>query len=295
MTLRSMTGFARADGHHGPVNWTVEVKSVNGRSLDVRFRAPPGFDGLEAAVRQGAARRFQRGNIQVGLQARRPEAIAEIRLNEKALAEVVTAAKRAATLIEAEPPRIEGLIAIRGVLEIVEATETEMIAAERNRLMVASLEEALDGLLRARAAEGARLQSILLDQVGRIDALAQEADKSPSRAPEAARQRLKEQVGRLLADFAALDQARLYQEAALIAARADVEEEIGRLQSHVAATRALLHKGGAVGRELDFLAQEMNREANTLCSKSNAADITRIGLGLKVVIDQFKEQVQNIE
>jgi uncharacterized protein (TIGR00255 family) len=295
MTLKSMTGFARADGGCGAMSWSIEARSVNGRNLDVRFRGPSGLEGLDAQVRQLAAKRFQRGNLQISLSVRRGESVQQVRLNEQALRDAAAAVARARAIVNGEPPRLDMLLAIKGVLEIVDTAETPGEAAKRAAALTESLERVLEELDKARAAEGARLEPVLAAQVDRIETLAGEAERSPGRSAEAQRARLKEQVGRLIADFAMLDENRLYQEAAILAARIDIEEEIKRLKSHVAAARLLLAREGAVGRELDFLAQELNREANTLCSKANGQELTRIGLALKVVIDQFKEQVQNIE
>ncbi|MGD9668245.1 MAG: YicC/YloC family endoribonuclease [Hyphomicrobiaceae bacterium] len=295
MSLKSMTGFGRADGHFGGVGWTWEVRSVNGRSLDVRLRVPPGSDALEPRVREAVARRFARGSISVSLQLQREAGVTEIRLNEAALEQVLKAAEHIQHLTGCERPRVEGLLALKGVLETVEPVEREAAMKARQDAMVASLEEALSGLAAARAAEGERLTAVLSEQLVEIERLVDEVSASPSRTPSAVAARLAEQVKRLLDTGATLDRDRLHQEAVLIATRADVEEELQRLKAHVAATRELLDETGPAGRKLDFLTQEFNREANTLCSKANANDVTRAGLALKTVIDQMREQVQNIE
>lgn len=193
------------------------------------------------------------------------------------------------------PPSAEALLNIKGVLELVEPEETEAETAARVEAMLASLDAALDGMVRTRSEEGQRLRAIVLDQLGNIERLVAVIESSPSRTAEAIRQRLREQVGRLLDTGVAFDEARLYQEAALLAARADIEEELKRLTAHIAAARELLDTGEPAGRRLDFLAQEFNREANTLCSKASGPDTVRSGLELKAVIDQMREQVQNIE
>ena len=295
MPLNSMTGFARADGVSGQTSWTWEVRSVNGRSLDVRLRFAPGFEGLEARVREACAKRFQRGNIQVGLSVKRSSGDTEIRLNEAALAQVLEISRRAAEVAKVSPPKLDYLLSIRGVLEVAEPEDSAEASAARQAALQASLDQALDGLATARAAEGQRLLAVLTEQLDRVALHTQTAAASPARTPDAISRRLGEQVQRLIKEASQLDQARLHQEAALLAARADIEEEIQRLGSHLTAARALLAQGGAVGRQLDFLAQEFNREANTLCSKANDPEITRAGLALKVVIDQMREQVQNIE
>jgi uncharacterized protein (TIGR00255 family) len=205
------------------------------------------------------------------------------------------AAQRIRELTDAAPPRADALIAVKGVLDVVETAESPEGAAARIEALLKSLEEALGGLVQSRSAEGARLAAVLEAHISEIERLVGVVESSPSRTPAAIEARLKEQVGRLLDGANGLDPARLHQEAVLIATRADVEEELKRLRSHIGAARELLAEPGAVGRKLDFLAQEFNREANTLCSKANDVEITRAGLALKTVIDQMREQVQNIE
>jgi uncharacterized protein (TIGR00255 family) len=295
MTIMSMTGFARADGALGGLSWHWELRSVNGRGLDVRLRLPPGFDALEPRIREAVARRVVRGNLTVNLNVKRATGQTEIRLNETALKQVLAAVERLRATVPVAPPSAEALLNVRGVLELVEPEETEVEAAARSEAMMASLDAALDGMVEARGAEGGRLKAIVAQQVVEIEQLVAQVEGSPSRAPAAVRQRLKEQVGKLMETGTGLDETRLYQEAALLAARADVEEELKRLTVHVAAARALLSAKEPAGRRLDFLAQEFNREANTLCSKAVDPETTRAGLDLKAVIDQMREQVQNIE
>ncbi len=294
MTIRSMTGFARTEGALAPARWHWEVRSVNGRGLDLRFRLPPGLDALEPRLREAAQKRLSRGNVSATLSLSREAGGAAIRLNEAALMQVVAAADRARELTRAAPPSLEALLAVRGVLEVAETTELaddEALA----KALASSFERALEALIEARATEGGRLASVLADQLGQIEQLTSTAAASPARSVEAIRQRLADQVARLMEAASALDPARLHQEAALIATKADIQEEVQRLGSHVAAARELLASPEPIGRKLEFLAQEFNREANTLCSKANAPDITRAGLALKAVIDQLREQVQNIE
>jgi len=295
MTLRSMTGFARSSGNQGGTSWHWEVRSVNGRGLDVRLRLPPGYETLEAGVRDAITRRLARGSVAVTLNVQREGAGMEVRVNEHLLSQARAAIERLRAAGDFERPRAEGLLALRGVLEVVEPVESEEETALRLKAMMSSLDEAIAGVIAGREAEGARLAAILKDQIGSIDALTERVASSPGRSSEAMRKRLKEQVGKLLEATHTLDETRLYQEAALLAQRADVEEELKRLKAHVSAARDLLGSREAVGRKLDFLAQEFNREANTLCSKATDVDITRLGLELKAVIDQLREQVQNIE
>jgi uncharacterized protein (TIGR00255 family) len=295
MTIKSMTGFARADGAAGLVGWHWEVRSVNGRGLDIRLRVPPGFEGLEPRIREAVARRIGRGSLTVNLSVKRAHGQTEIRLNEIALKQVLAALETLRATVAVAPPSAESLLNVRGVLELVEPEESEEEAAQRTEAMLRSLEDALDGMVRARSEEGRRLRDIVVRQVADIERLVGGIEQSPSRAPAAVRQRLREQVGRLLETGTQLDEARLYQEAALLAARADVEEELKRLAAHISAARDLLGRAEPAGRRLDFLAQEFNREANTLCSKASDPDTARAGLELKSVIDQMREQVQNIE
>lgn len=296
MTIKSMTGFARAEGACEGSSWHWEVRSVNGRGLDLRLRLPAGSEFLEPLVREHVARHVTRGSVNVTLSVERSVALTEIRLNEHALAQVLEAAARVRSLTDATPPRIDGLINIKGVLDVIEPQEDSDQATARTEAMLKSLDSALVALVEARAGEGNRLATVLRGHVDEIERLVGTVRVSPARTPEAIEARLKEQVRRLLdAGGSSFDQTRLHQEAVLLATRADVEEELQRLTSHIGAARELLSEPGAVGRKLDFLTQEFNREANTLCSKSNDIDITRAGLALKTVIDQFREQVQNIE
>lgn len=296
MTISSMTGFARADASTDGLSWIWESRSVNGRGLDVRLRLPPGYEALEIPARDAVAKRFARGSISLSLSIEKQQTNGAIRLNEQVLADVIKAADRVSTLSGATKPDAAQLLMIKGVLETSDqATEDAAARASREKTILQSLEVALDKLGEARRAEGARLGGVIHDQISQIEQLAATVRASPSRAPEAVMTRLKDAIARLVDTTAALDDQRLHQEAVLIATRADVEEELQRLSAHVAAARDILAERGSVGRKLDFLAQEFNREANTLCSKANAVDITRLGLQLKTVIDQFREQVQNVE
>ncbi len=295
MSIKSMTGFSRAEGKAGNFTWHWELRSVNARGLDVRPRLPPGNEVLEPQVREAAARHLTRGSVTISLSAENRDGAPEIRLNEAALLQVVKAAERIRALTDAAPARADGLMAVRGVLEVLEREESSEQAATRVAAMLKSLEEALRSLVEARAAEGARLKTVLGDLLREMERLVDIVESSPARLPAAIEKRLKEQVGRLLDPANGLDPARLHQEAVLIATRIDVEEELKRLKSHIGGARELLEEEGAIGRKFDFLAQEFNREANTLCSKANDVDITRAGLALKTLIDQMREQVQNIE
>ncbi|HMN37835.1 MAG TPA: YicC family protein [Hyphomicrobium sp.] len=296
MALSSMTGFGRADGAAEGLAWTWEIRSVNGRGLDIRMRFAPGYDSLDVPVREALAKRLVRGNVSVSLTVERRGANGSVRLNEALLGDILKAADRVAELSGGARPSTADLLTMKGVLENVESgLDDPQQCAARERALLASLDEAAGKLVDARRAEGARIAAVLSDQVAQIESLAAEVRASPSRTPQAIRARLAEVVSRLLDTSANFDAERLHQEAVIAATRADVEEELARLNAHVAAAREIMSEPGAVGRKLDFLAQEFNREANTLCSKANAVDITRLGLSLKSVIDQLREQVQNVE
>jgi uncharacterized protein (TIGR00255 family) len=295
MTIQSMTGFGRADGSLGSSRWHWELRSVNNRSLDLRLRLPPGYEAIDQVVRAGIAKRVTRGSVTANLVVSRDAAQPAVRVNEVALEQVRTAAARLSTSLGSPPPRAEGLLALKGVLEIADEPEDEAEIAARQAAIVTSLNTALDALSEARAAEGRRLTDVLAAQIAEISRLVDEVEASPARTPEAIQSRLTDQVSRLVETGQGLDPMRLHQEAVLIATRNDVEEELKRLRGHVEAATELLKTPGAIGRKLDFLAQEFNREANTLTSKAIDSGIARAGLSLKSVIDQLREQVQNIE
>jgi uncharacterized protein (TIGR00255 family) len=295
MTLQSMTGFARSDGALDGVAWHWELRSVNNRGLDLRLRLPPGFEALEPKVRDRIAKSFARGSVNASLSVQRRTRTGEVRLNQAALDRVLAIATRLSHEIGAETPRVEALLSLKGVLDIADEAEDESAVAAEQTAILASLEVALADLVTARRDEGRRLKEVLSRQIDEIARLAETIEASPSRSVEAVRARLAEQVARLVETGQGLDPVRLHQEAVLLATRADVEEELKRLKAHVEAGRALLSEEGAIGRKLDFLAQEFNREANTLTSKAADQEIARAGLALKVVIDQLREQVQNIE
>ncbi len=295
MTLYSMTGFARIDGSAQGQRWTWELRSVNGKGLDVRLRLPPGLDRLEIAARERLSKRLTRGNVQVSLSVTRETAATTLRVNEEVLAAVVAAMKLVSERIDAAPPTLDGILAFKGVLETSEVEDDEATRAALDAALLAGLDAAVEALLEARAREGAAIGAVLSRHVDEIERLTRAAADHPARRPEAIRARLAEQVETLLGAVPALDPQRLAQEAALIATRADIREELDRLDAHVAEARRLLGGGGAVGRRLDFLAQEFNRETNTLCSKANDRELTAIGLDLKAVVDQLREQIQNVE
>ncbi len=293
MGVSSMTGFARAEGEADGVSWAWELKSVNSRSLDLRLRLPPGFDLLEPQLRAGLARRVRRGNIAATLAVTRlvPPAI---RINREMLAQIVALLGELAGDIEAAPPRLDGLIGLRGVIETVEDEPTS-VAEARHAAVLDGWWLALDRLVTARSEEGARLAAMLAAQRGELAALVEAAAGCAAAQPSAIRARLETLLGELSTLAPTMPQERVAQELAMLVTRADVREELDRLRAHIAQAGDLLERGEAIGRQLDFLCQELNREANTLCSKSADIELTRIGLALKAAIEQFREQVQNLE
>ncbi len=295
MPISSMTGFARASGERQGLFWQWEIKSVNGKALDVRLRLPPGFEALETPVRAALAAAFRRGNLQVSLSVSGQIGRETVRLNQDILDRLVEAGETLRDRIGGEPLRADVLLSIKGVVEVASVPEEEVEAEARNAAMLASFGEALTALGQARREEGDRLATIVSAQVNRIAELSAAARANPSRTPEAIRARLAEQLSRIIETGAPLDPDRLHQEAVIAATRADIQEELDRLGSHVEAAHALLASHDAIGRKFDFLAQEFNREANTLCSKASDRSLTATGLDLKTVIDQLREQVQNIE
>ena len=295
MTLQSMTGFARAEASSGRTRFVWELRSVNGKGLDIRLRLPSGLERLEPDVRQVIAERFSRGNLQVSLNLTVTEADVQAVLNRDALAAVLALREELGDLVDQAPLKLDTLLAIRGLVDIREAEESPQAVAARDAAILESLLQARSRLEDMRIGEGSALKTVLSAQVDRIAELADIVENDPSRTPEEIGRRLASQLAALMHDGGTFDRERLHAEAALLATRSDLREEIDRLKAHVDAARELLHKGGPVGRRLDFLAQEFNRESNTICSKSNAAAVTAAGIELKVVIDQFREQVQNLE
>ena len=296
MTFASMTGFAESAGSHDGLRWRWEAKSVNSRSLDMRLRTPPGYDGLEQPARRLAGERFQRGAFQVSLTVEPPEGATGLKVDAVALASAVRIAREIAAETGLAPARVDGLLALKGVIVADDASDVAdpVARAGRDAAILESLATALDKLVKERCNEGAKLANLLSAQIGEIDRLVGEAARLAAAQPQALRDRLNAQLKELL-ESAAVSEERLAQEVALLAVKADVREELDRLTAHVQDARALIAQGKGVGRKLDFLAQEFNREANTLCSKSTDIALTRIGLALKAVIDQFREQAQNVE
>ncbi|MGA9540559.1 MAG: YicC/YloC family endoribonuclease [Methyloceanibacter sp.] len=295
MTLKSMTGFARTDGTHEQIRWFWEVRSVNGRSLDVRLRLPSGLERLEPRVRARCQEQLVRGNCTISLALKRDAGQMEIRLNQAALGEAMAVAEQAQKQTLLEPAKLDTLLGMRGVVEVAEPDESEEQREAFAAALLAGLADALDQLVAARVAEGQRLEEVIEAQLSAIDILVSQATAIMAQQPDLIAARLREQIAKLDEAGASLDPERLHQEGLLLAAKADIQEELDRLTAHVAAARELIASGQPTGRKLEFLAQEFNREANTTCSKAAGIEISRIGLELKSVIDQLREQVQNIE
>lgn len=293
--LASMTGYARAGGAVPGISFLVEIKSVNARGLDMRIRLAPGYDILESEIRRRVGAAITRGSITLTLNVDREGEGGRVVINKQALGAVLAALEVLSTQVDAERPRLDGILGLKGVLE----QHDSPLGTEEEEALHAAILEAVDkavaDLVKARRQEGKHLAAVLSERIDEIASLAKAAELHPGRSRDAILERLRQQVSDLVATGAGLSEERLAQEALLLATKVDIREELDRLVAHIAAARQLIAEGGPVGRKLDFLSQEFNREANTLCSKSNAVELTGIGLDLKAVIDQLREQVQNIE
>ena len=294
MALKSMTGFARCDGRFGATDWHWEIRTLNSRGLDIRLRLPQGFEAIEASIRETCKQRFARGNCQINLSVQREAGGTRARLNEAMLTDVAKIVEQAKDLVDAPHPNLDGLLGLKGVIEYVEP-EDEADEEARNVELLKDFDRALTDVISARTAEGSHLGAAIAGQVDEIEQIVARIEASPARTPEAIGGRLQEQISRLFENGHDFDSQRLHQEAALLATKSDLTEEIERLKAHITSARELLAQNEPVGRRLEFLTQEFNREANTICSKSNDVDVTNAGLALKAVIDQMREQVQNIE
>ncbi len=291
--LSGMTGFARQDGQLEGWSWAVEARSVNGRNLEVRFRGPAGFDGLERGAREAAQKRFQRGQIGVNVQAKHSEAGGQGRVNLDVLERYLELCAPYVSSGRATPPSMDGLLSLRGVIEAGDDEGDAEGHAAVEAAIAASITTTLDGLKAARLEEGASLGALLIGFLDRIVTLVASAEPEAGEQPMMIKQRFERRLQELAGEAASPE--RIVQEAAAMAIKADVREELDRLGAHIASGRALLMEQVAAGRRLDFLTQEFMREANTLCAKSATPALTAIGLDLKAVIDQFREQVQNVE
>ena len=295
MTVASMTGFARADGQDGGYSWTWEVRSVNARGLDLRCRLPFGYDRVESASRAALSRYVKRGSVTLNLSVAQPPGAARLRVNRALLEQIMALRGELAGAIESQPPRLENLLRVPGVVETVTEEEEEEQRRRREEAVLHTLEHALSALASARAEEGARLAAVLRGHIDDIARRVAEASDSAATQPASVKAKLKGQIAELLDAEPSLPEERLAQEAAVLLAKSDVREELDRLKAHLEAVRALVDGGGAIGRRLDFLCQEFNREANTLCAKAADVELIRIGLAIKAAVDLLREQVQNIE
>jgi uncharacterized protein (TIGR00255 family) len=295
MALSSMTGFARGQGVAGAYGWVWEIRSVNAKGLDLRLRLPPGWDAIEPVLRARAAEVVTRGTLHASLAVDREGVAPVVKVNDEVLRAVIATLNSLSDRIEAEPPRLDGILAIKGVIEVTDAAEREEDRVAAQAAVIKGFEAALADLAAMRRHEGDALERILATRLGEIAALVARAEASPGRKPEAIKARLAEQIAVLLGTSERFDADRLHQEAILIATKADVREELDRLTAHIAQAGKLIRDGGPAGRRLDFLAQEFNRETNTLCAKANEIELTNIGLELKSLVEQFREQVQNLE
>jgi len=295
MALSSMTGFARGHGVAGSYAWSWEIKSVNAKGLDLRLRLPPGWDAIEVPARARAAETLSRGTAYANLTVERKGVATTVKVNEPVLSAVLATLKRLHERVEAAPATLDGILSLKGVIEITEEDEREEDRRAAEAAILEGFDNALGELVAMRREEGATLGRVLSERLKEIAALAARAEAAPGRKPEAIKARLAEQVATLLSASTRFDSDRLHQEAIMLASKTDIREELDRLASHVAQAQKLLADGGPVGRRLDFLAQELNRESNTLTAKANDVELTNIGLELKSAVEQFREQVQNLE
>ena len=296
MTVMSMTGFGRAEGEGPAGRWVWEAKSVNGRGLDIRLNLPQGAERLDGPARDALRARFTRGSVNVVLSFEPASSDAPMRIDQAALSRYARAARMLARqpgMRRADPA---ALLALKGVVSQAGARSAASLGEADEAAMLVTLNEALDALKAARASEGAATAAMIEDRLAEIDRLLTEAKTAAAALGPAMAERLKKRAGELAgAAGVAIDADRIAQEAVLLAVKADVREELDRLTAHVVAARALLAEGGAVGRRFDFLAQEFAREANTTCSKAASRALSEAGLALKTVVDQIREQVQNVE
>ena len=290
-----MTGFARTSGQFERDRWTWEAKSVNGRSLDVRVKAPYGYDRIELPTKKLTSERLDRGSVSLTLTIESERTASTLQVNRSLLDDLIALHGEMVGQVAPDLPKIETLLTIKGVVEAAESAETEDDTEKRELAIMQGLTEALNGLIASRGAEGDRLHALIEDYVSNLENLCHDARNSDGARVNDIRDRLRRQLDELMETPNSVNEERLAQEVALLATKADVREEIDRLEAHCAASRILLADSGPSGRRLDFLCQELNREANTLCSKSASEELTRIGLEMKAVIDRFREQAQNVE
>ena len=295
MALSSMTGFSRGHGALGLYGWAWEIKSVNAKGLDFRLRVPPGWDGVEIPVRKLVAERLTRGTVYANLTVERKGGAPTVKVNEAVLSAVLSTIDNLRGRLDAAPPSLDGILSLKGVIDVGDETENEDERQTAEAAIVDAFRQALEQMIAMRRHEGSVLGRVLGERLAAISQLTARAEAAPGRKPEAVKARLASQIATLLEAGGRFDSDRLHQEALMLAAKADIREELDRLAAHAGQAKKLIAEGGAVGRRLDFLSQELNRESNTLTAKSNDVDLTNIGLELKAVVEQFREQVQNLE
>jgi len=314
MAVNSMTGFARTNGQYtvepttlqddtltvakdiaNQTTWSIELRSVNGKGLDIKVRMPNTLEAIEQKIKKQLSSKINRGNVSVNILVKNQETKGTLELNQVAFQDILKAAKTASELSKLPMPSLDALLNMRGVLKEQEAQEDETITKQLHNNILLSLDEVLDAFLIARGEEGAKLQTIITTRLNQIHELTERVTKIAQDQPDQLKQKIKENIALLNQTSQEFDQDRLHQEAMIIAVKADISEELDRLKAHVEQAHDLLGRDEPIGRRLDFLCQEFNREANTLCSKSHSKELTYIGLELKTIIDQLREQVQNIE
>tara|TARA_R110002096_G_scaffold113779_9_gene247159 strand:+ start:3743 stop:4618 length:876 start_codon:yes stop_codon:yes gene_type:complete len=291
-----MTGFARSAGQWENYHWTWEIKSVNGRNFDVRCRLPQGYEAVEQQIRKTMKDNVARGSININLQIKRDDDATAFTINQKMLDALVEVAVETSMRNHLPQPSLDAIMGVRDVVQYVEAEEDPETLKDRDAALIVSFRENMDAFLVSRTTEGAAMQDVLCGLLEEIERLVKAADEISRDLPEVIKQRYMEKVNKLLDDSATgIDPDRIAQEVVLLATKADIREELDRLYAHIDAGRNHIKTDGQIGRKLDFLTQEFNREANTLCSKASDIRLTELGLSLKTTIDQFREQVQNIE
>ena len=295
MALSSMTGFARGQGVAGAYAWSWEIKSVNAKGLDIRFRLPPGWDAVEVTARTRATQTLSRGTVYCNLTVARQGVAPTVKVNEQVLHAVIATLNQLTGKVDAAAPTLDGILALKGVMEVTEETESEESHRAAEAAILQGFDKALADLDAMRKHEGATLGNLLSTRLREIAAMTAQAAAAPGRKPEAIKARLAAQVAALIESSQRFDSDRLHQEAIMLATKADIREELDRIASHISQARELIGKGGPIGRRLDFLAQEFHREVNTCCSKSNDIELINTGLEMKNVVEQFREQVQNLE
>ena len=293
--VRSMTGFANTEGSYEPYEWSWELRSVNSRTLDIRCRLGGGFERIEPEVRRLVTEKIKRGSISLSLKLSQAISQPNFHINKVMLDQVITVWEEYKSSSNISPPSFDGLLSLRGMIEHQSEEEVDKNIAARDKIILQTLDRALDNLIEMRNNEGNNIKLILCNQLNQMEELVTLADKIAETRPKQLKSRFKEQLNNLLDGSSPISEDRLAQEIAILAVKSDIKEELDRLVGHLGAAKEQAEKKEPMGRKLDFLSQELNREVNTLCSKSNDYKLTEIGLSLKMLVDQFREQVQNVE